>query len=201
MLSWFLRLASILILGLGLVACGIPGTYQGVHLYPAQDVPTITGLDHEAQPFNSDDLKGQVVIVFFGYVFCPDYCPLIMNEIAEAYDRHLVRQQDDIEVLFVTLDPDRDSPAQLGLYTTAFHPDFTGIYIADTDVLATLSTGYGVFTAVTGPAAADGAPYLVDHTTRTYVLNRTGQLELAFGADIKAQVLARDLRRLLKQRP
>ncbi len=183
----------------GLVACSGLGSYQGTHLDPAREVPPITGLDHESQPFDSDSLKGKVVVVFFGYVFCPDYCPLIMYEIAEAYDEHLARQRDEIEVLFVTIDPERDSPEQLALYTATFHADFTGVHVADTADLEILKTRYGIFAEINVPEGNTEGPYLVDHSTRTYVLNRAGRLELAYGPDIEAQALARDLRRLLQQ--
>ncbi len=194
-------LISSLILCAGLVSCRGWGTYQGMHLDPALEVPHITGLDHESQPFDSDSLRGKVVVVFFGYIFCPDYCPAIMQEITEAYNDHLARQQDEIEVLFVTIDPARDAPEQLALYTTTFHHDFTGIYIENTADLESLKTGYGIFAEVNVPEGNTGSQYLVDHSTRTYVLNREGKLELAYGSGMEAQVLARDLRRLLQQRP
>ncbi len=188
------------LISLWLVACGGLGSYQGTHLDPAQEMPPITGLDHKGQPFDSEgaDLNDKILVVFFGYVFCPDYCPLIMHEITEAYEDHLVRQQDAIEVLFVTIDPERDSPAQLAQYTASFHADFTGVYIADTAALEILKTRYGVFAETHVPEGNTASQYLVDHSTRTYVLNRKGKLELAYGPDIQARDLARDLKRLLR---
>lgn len=188
---------ALLWLMLGLGACANGGAYQGTYIDPPLEMPVIRGMDGRDRPFDSADLQGKVQVVFFGYTFCPDFCPTVMYEITEAYT-DLARQRDQIEVLFVSVDPQRDTSARLRTYVDLFHGDFRGIRIADPDSLDEVAAGYGLFLE-SHRQHDDDTEYLVDHTVRTYVLDRGGRMALTYGSDLSAQDLARDLRRLLRQ--
>ena len=154
------------------------------------------GTDLRAQPYNSDHLQDQVKVVFFGYTFCPDICPGIMNVIAEAYAK-LPRQQDQIEVIFLTIDPERDTPARMEAYLSNFHADFQGVRVEDAAMLEALNKGFGIFVESHRETNEDSS-YLVDHTTRTYILDKQGHMILTYGGNMEAAGLARDLQILLR---
>ncbi len=179
-----------------LAACIPTPSYQGLHLEPPLAVPAIVGTDLRARPYNSDHLQDQIKVVFFGYTFCPDICPGIMHVVAEAYAA-LPRQQDQIEVIFVTVDPERDTPARMEAYLSTFHADFQGVRVEDAAMLEALKTGFGIFVESHRETHEDSS-YLVDHTTRTYVLDPQGRMILTYGGDMEAASLARDLRKLLR---
>ena len=177
-------------------ACAGTPTYRGLHLDPPLEVPAIVGIDLLDRPFNSALLQDQVKVVFFGYTFCPDICPGIMNVIAEAY-AELPRQQDQIEIIFLTVDPVRDTPTRLAAYLSNFHADIQGVRVEDAAQLEALNKGFGIFVETHQESPTDES-YLVDHTTRTYVLDRQGRMILTYGGDIEAGDLARDLHKFLR---
>lgn len=179
-----------------LVACAQGPSYKGTFINPPMEVPAIVGTDLKTQPFDSDLLDQQIKVVFFGYTFCPDICPGIMNVIAEAYNE-LPRFQDQIEVIFVTVDPIRDTPTRLEAYLSNFHEDFQGVRTETAAGLDALNSGFGIFVESHRDSEEDSS-YLVDHTTRTYVLDREGHMALTYGGDMKATDLAHDLRTLLR---
>lgn len=182
-----------------LAACIAP-TYRGNLLDPPLEVPGITGTDHRDRIFDSNSLdpdNPQVLVVFFGYTFCPDYCPALLNEIQEAYTS-LPQYQDRISVLFVTVDPERDTPERLAAYMSAFHDDFRAIRIDSVSDFETIKLGYGIYIESHQEAEND-QHYLVDHTVRTFVLDSYGRLALTYLSDLEAGDLARDLRQLLRQ--
>ena len=179
-----------------LVACAQGPSYKGTFIDPPLEVPAIVGMDLKAQPYDSDRLDDQIKVVFFGYTFCPDICPGNMNVIADAY-QELPRLQDQIEVIFVTVDPDRDTPARLEAYLSNFHVDFQGVRMETAASLDALNSGFGIYLESHQESKEDSS-YLVDHTTRTYILDKEGHMTLTYGGDMKAADLARDLRLLLR---
>ncbi len=195
-IRYFALLVSSCAAVLTLAACTPTPSYQGLYLDPPLEVPAIVGTDLSAQPYDSALLENHVKVVFFGYTFCPDICPGIMHVIAEAYTA-LPRRQDQIEVVFVTVDPDRDTTIRLAAYLVNFHADFQGVRVEDDTVLEALTRGYGIFVESHRDSDEDRS-YLVDHTIRTYVLDKQGRMALTYGGDMEAADLTRDLQRLLR---
>ncbi len=132
--------------------------------------------------FRLDEQKGKVVAVFFGYTYCPDVCPASLGELKQALKR-LGDQAKDVEVLFITVDPQRDTPEKISQYAAAFDPRIRGL----TGSMAELEPvwqAYGVYREER-PTQKEGV-YLVDHSTRTYLIDRQGNLRvtLAFGTPV-----------------
>ena len=161
------------ILVLTVLLCGACGnrSWHGTVLERPLEVPVITGIDHRGEPFDSNTLAGRLQIVFFGYTFCPDYCPATMYEIADALAIQRAEIQAQIDVLFVSVDPERDNLERLSAYVDQFHPSIRGIRVQDQAVLDAVTSGYGVFVASGAQSNSDNV-YLVDHTIRVYLLNR-----------------------------
>jgi protein SCO1 len=130
------------------------------------------------------DFKGKIVLLYFGYTFCPDVCPTTLMNITDML-KHLGKKADDVRVLFVTVDPNRDTLAVLKQYTESFAPQVVGLR-GTPDQLATLAKRYRVAYSVT--PAHDGKPYEVTHGAAVYVFNRTGAVKLIFTSLSKPNV-------------
>lgn len=122
------------------------------------------------------DFKGKIVLLYFGYTFCPDVCPATLLNITDMLKK-LGKQADDVRVLFVTVDPVRDTLPVLKQYTEAFAPQVVGLR-GTPDQLATLAKRYRVSYSV--QPAEEGHHYTVAHSSAVYVFNRAGDVKLLF---------------------
>lgn len=149
-------------------------------------------LDHNGKQRTLSDFRGRVVTVFFGFTHCPDACPTTLAEMAQVV-KGLGRDGDRVQVLFVTVDPERDTPQVLKQYVPSFHPSFLGLY-GDAEATARTAKEYKVFYQKQ-PVKNGG--YSVDHSAGTYIYDPAGRLRLfaRYGQDAKA--LLHDIRLLL----
>lgn len=139
------------------------------------------------------DFRGKLVMTFFGYVQCPVVCPTALIRAVEVR-RALGKEGERIQVIFITLDPERDTPEIIKGYTEAFDPSFIGLYsdLAGTQKVAKEFRVYY-------EKVAAGSGYSIDHTAYTYVYDDLGRLRLRVGSDQPSEKTAGDLRRLLGQ--
>jgi protein SCO1/2 len=143
------------------------------------------------------DFKGKIVLLYFGYTFCPDVCPTTLLNLTTML-KSLGKDADAVRVLFVTVDPNRDTVSVLKDYTGAFAPQVVGLR-GTPDQLATLAKRYRVSYSVT--PAADGHAYEVTHSSAVYIFDRSGNVKLLFSglalakADTKPELA--DLRTLI----
>jgi protein SCO1/2 len=152
--------------------------------------------DHTGKVHTVADFRGKLVAIFFGYTHCPDVCPTTLSDFAMAI-RDMGAEGEKVQVLFVTVDPERDTPELLAKYVPSFNPTFLGLY-TDPASLAQLAKDFKVVyqkTSVKGPTS-----YLIDHSAGTYVFDAQGRIRLhiAYGTGPKA--IAQDLRTLLAQK-
>jgi protein SCO1/2 len=151
--------------------------------------------DHTGKERTLADFRGKVVAIFFGYTHCPDVCPTTLSDFAMAI-RELGADGEKVQVLFVTVDPERDTPELLGMYVPSFNPAFLGMY-TDPVSLAELAREFKVVyqkTSIKGPAE-----YLIDHSAGTYVFDAQGRLRLHIAYGTGPAAIAQDLRTLLAQ--
>lgn len=137
------------------------------------------------------DFKGRVVMLFFGFTQCPDVCPTALSRAAEVL-RLLGDDGSKVQVIFATVDPERDTPELLKAYTAAFHPSFLGLYGDLTQTAATAADFRVVYRKV-----PTGSSYTMDHTAISYVFDRQGRLRLALRHADTARQVADDLAILL----
>jgi protein SCO1/2 len=130
--------------------------------------------DHLGQPRTLADYRGKVVVVFFGFTQCPDVCPTTLAEMAQAL-RELGPRADRVQVLFITVDPERDTQALLAQYVPAFDPRFVGLR-GDADAIARTAREFKVFYQKV--AGSSPGSYSVDHTAGSYVFDPQGRLRL-----------------------
>lgn len=189
-----------LLIVLSLAACSKPYEFNGRKLENARPVVDAAGVDQFGEPFQLSDYEGKYVLVNFGYTSCPDICPLTLQQLAGIY-RQLTEQDPDlanqVEVIFVTVDPKRDVPERLEQYVGAFHDDFTGLYIEDEEALQTMKKSFAVFSQVAEGSDPEAENYFVDHTGGIFVLNPEGEWTIFFPPDIDAAEILADMNELM----
>ena len=149
--------------------------------------------DHTGAPRSLTDYRGKVVTLFFGYTQCPDVCPTNLLGMAEVM-RQLGPDAEKVQVLFITVDPERDTQALLAEYVPAFDKRFAGPY-GDVETTAAVARDFKVFYQKQGDTK--GMAYTIDHSTGTYVFDPQGRLRLYVKHGEKPEVIAGDLRKLL----
>ncbi len=151
--------------------------------------------DYNGTPRTLADFKGKAVVLFFGYTHCPDICPATMAEVADAMQK-LGNDARRVQVLFVTVDPERDTPEVLKQYLATFNPSFLGLH-GDAGITQKIA---GEFKIVYQKRAGDSADHhTVDHSAGVYIFDPKGQLRLyANGNSHGGDILARDITELLR---
>jgi protein SCO1/2 len=190
-----LRFSSIIIFSLALVAgCDSRPKFKSADITGAEYGKTLALTDHTGKPRRLEDFRGKAVVLFFGFTQCPDVCPTTMLEVASQLKK-LGADAERVQVLFVTLDPERDSPELLGKYVTAFDPRFLGLRgdLAATQRAAKEFKIYFEKRKV-------GDSYSIDHSGQSYVIDPAGRLRLLVRPDRLESDLADDLRTLLKEK-
>jgi protein SCO1/2 len=141
------------------------------------------------------DLRGRYLLVYFGYTFCPDVCPTTLNEVATALDK-LGAKADRLNVAFITVDPQRDTPKVIHDYVAAFSPRIIGL-TGTSDQIAKVAGEYRVYYAPhrIGEGAAD---YTVDHSSILYLMGPDGQFVEPIRTDETGEAMAADLAKQLK---
>jgi protein SCO1/2 len=149
--------------------------------------------DHTGKPRTLADYKGKVVVVFFGYTQCPDVCPTTMAEMASVMQK-LGPQADQVQVLFITLDPERDTRELLASYVPAFDKRFVGLYGTPEQTAKTAKEFKVFYSKVPGK---EPGSYTIDHTAGSYVFDKEGRLRLFIRHGGGADAIVHDVRQLL----
>ncbi|GAA0411705.1 SCO family protein [Massilia aurea] len=149
--------------------------------------------DHTGKVRTLEDFRGKIVVMFFGYTQCPDVCPTTMAEMATVL-KELGPSADEVQVLFVTVDPERDTQELLSHYVPAFDKRFIGLY-GDAAATAKVAKEFKVFYAKA--PGVDASSYTVDHTAGSFVFDKQGQLRLFVRHGQGPGLIAHDLRQLL----
>jgi protein SCO1/2 len=180
-----------------LAACDAGGPkFKSTDITGADYGRTLTLTDPSGRRRSLEEFRGKIVIVFFGYVHCPDVCPTTLGDLANVM-KQLGQDAHKVQVLFVTLDPERDTPSVLAGYTAAFDPGFLGLY-GDADATRRAAGEFKVFYEKR-PGSQPG-DYSIDHSAQSYVIDAHGRLRLFVRHGRIAADLADDIRTLLRER-
>lgn len=155
-----------------------PVTDQSVGRVDIGGAFTLT--DHLGRAVTQDDLNGKISLIYFGYSFCPDVCPTDLQLVAQTLDQLTDEERGDIQALFVTIDPERDTVAQLAGYVPLFHPQLRGL-TGTADQVAVATKAYRVYSKKISAEEAGTAEYLMDHSAFIYLMGRDGQFIRVFG--------------------
>jgi protein SCO1/2 len=171
-----------------------PHTFHGQVIQSPDVAPDFTLTSTNGQPVSLSDFRGRLVVLYFGYTFCPDVCPATLSEIKQALEI-LGSQADQVQVIMITVDPERDTPEKLGQYLAHFSPSFLGL-TGTPEEISTVATLYGIYYAK--EAGSEATDYLVNHTASQMVIDTSGHLKLIFAYGTPAEDIADDLRFLLR---
>jgi protein SCO1/2 len=179
-----------------IVACGPEEpTYRGTQLDPARPVEDFVLTDQRGEPFHLGDQRGKVVVLFFGYTFCPDVCPTTLGTWKRVHES-LGEDAQDVRFVFVTVDPERDSPEQLKRHIETFNPDFVGLTGALEELTPVYQT-FGVFYEK-DTQIESAAGYLVNHTASIFVVDPAGKWRLKYSFGTEVEDIVHDIRQLLR---
>jgi protein SCO1/2 len=198
-LALFWSVILLIGLALGLVSCqffGRPYRYKGAVLDPPLSLPDFELKGTDGQPFRLSDVTGDIALIYFGYTYCPDVCPLTMAEVRTAL-AGLKSGKEHVHVIFISVDPERDTPAVLSRYLASFGPEFMGLTDDFTKVQEVMKP-YGAF-AEKEAAPDSAAGYLVSHTARLYLVDSKRELLLTYAFGFEPEDLQSDLEYLLQQ--
>ncbi|GIK27135.1 MAG: SCO family protein [Chloroflexi bacterium] len=147
------------------------------------------------EPFRLAEHRGEVVLIYFGYRTCPDFCPTTFTELRQIY-HELEEPADRVKVLFVTIDPERDTLDQMAPYVQGFHKDFIGLR-AEGDALRAVMDQFGVV-AEKRQMGDSALSYLIDHTASIFLINPEGQLMVQYLYGTDYRLIRDDLRTILQ---
>jgi protein SCO1/2 len=170
--------------------------YKGTVVDPPLPLPDFELTAANGQPFHLSNVEGDIALIYFGYTYCPDVCPLTMSEVKKAL-AGLETGQERVHVIFISVDPERDTPEVLAKYMAAFGPEFMGL-TDDFAKVQEVMKPYGAFAEKQEvPDSALG--YLVNHTARLYLVGPKRNLLLHYPFGFGAEDLQSDLIHLLQQ--
>ena len=189
-----LVLAGVVVFGAGCRSFSSDYSYNGTQLDPPWPLPDFELTDAHGHPFRLSDLDGNLALIYFGYTNCPDVCPLTLLGIKEALTGFEV--EEPVQVIFVSLDSERDTPDAIVRYLNAFDPNFIGL-TGDSQTIQEVIKPYRVL-AEKEETDHSAAGYLVNHTARLYLINPQRELFLTYAFGFDPEELRSDLNYLLK---
>ena len=190
------RFWSIITCSLALLAAGCDGgpKFKSTDITGADYGKSLDLTDHNGKPRHLEDFRGKAVVVFFGFTHCPDVCPTTLAEMSQVV-KSLGPDGDRVQVLLVTVDPERDTREALAKYVTAFDPRFLGMY-GDLEATRRVAKDFKVYFE----KRKTGDSYSVDHSAQSYVIDPQGRLRLFVRHDRISSDLPDDLKTLLREK-
>jgi protein SCO1/2 len=186
----------LLVLALAATACGQAYQWKGTP-YPEGKVAADFDLVAEdGTPYRLSDHEGRVRLLFFGYTSCPDVCPTTLAEARQILTEMKPAEADQVEFLFITVDPERDTAEKLATYTDIFHPGITGL-TGDPQALAQVMDEYGVI-AEKEQLTSSAIGYIINHTARVFLVDPDGNLRLSYRFGTPPADILSDVQQLLR---
>ena len=192
---------SLLVVGIvavGVVLFGRPENFRGttyVEPYPPASEFVLTRDD--GTNFQLSEQRGDIILLFFGYTSCPDVCPTTLAELNQALGKLNDEDAKRVQVVFITVDPERDTPERTQTYVNHFNASFIGLSGAEEE-LSNVWDDYGVFREIVDGESAAG--YIVNHTARVTLIDGNGNLRVSFGFDMPVDDIVHDLKLILKEK-
>jgi protein SCO1/2 len=189
----FVTIAAV---ALGVYLLTPPASLRGtVFTEPYPPAPEIELTRGDGSSFQLSELRGNIVLLFFGYTSCPDICPTTMAELKSALEQIGEDKAQQVRVVFVTVDPQRDTPQRVQEYVDHFNSEFIGLSGSESE-LAKVWQDYGVFREIVEGTSAAG--YLVNHTARVTLIDAAGNMRVSYSFETPVDDVVHDLKLLLK---
>ncbi len=192
---WLLGAAGLFAAAALLPACSDKPAFRGIDLTGADYAQALTLPDQDGQPRSLSGFQGQVIVLFFGYTQCPDVCPTSLSELAQA--RQLLGADGErLQGLFVSVDPERDTPEIMKAYMASFDPSFLALLPTPQQLPALAKSFKVYYKKVEGRTPTS---YTMDHSAGSYVYDTSGRLRVYHRYGSGAEALAADVRTLLAE--
>ena len=186
-----MRSKAVALLVMVMLACAKPAQHEKL-----MDVGAFELVDHDGRPFRSSSLKGRPALLFFGYTHCPDVCPLTMNNLAVAKKQLPQEQQDELRIVFVTTDPERDTSAALGKWLKGIDSQVVGL-TGDFDTIQAGARTLGI--SIDPPRKDDNGKTVSDHGTQVVAFSpKTDGGYVLYGEDATVEDYTKDLPKIIK---
>lgn len=170
-------------------------TYQGSLIDPPMPAADFELTDQNGTTFRLSEQQGKVVLIFFGYTHCPDVCPVTLAEFSQIKKR-LGDLAGNVEFVFITVDPERDTQEQIKKYVANFDPQFIGLTGSQAQ-MEPIWKDYFIYQQKQESGSAAG--YLVDHTARVYAIDAQGNLRLTYPFGMETTKLVQDVEHLVRE--
>jgi protein SCO1/2 len=171
-----------------------PPNFNGIVMQSPQPLSDFTLTDHNGQAASLSDFRGQVVLIYFGYTYCPDVCPATLSALETAVDSLGDKDREKVQVVMVSVDPERDTPEVLADYMAHFDPSFLGLTGTNEELVAA-AVPLGIFFQKREGSVESG--YLVDHTATVAAVDGDGYLRLIYPFNTPGEDIGDDLRHLI----
>jgi len=196
--SWAIGFGTLLMLSL-LVWIGLPHwrphVLHGFAMQPPKPAADFTLTAHTGERVSLHDFRGKLLLLYFGYTFCPGICPTTLANVAQVLQR-LDARANQVQLLMISVDPERDTADKLAAYVTHFHPSFIGLTGSVTDVAA-VAPLFGIY--YEKQESTDATSYWVDHSATLMVIDQQGIMRFIIPFGTAAQDMATDLASLLRE--
>jgi len=178
-----------------LIACAnVPHVFNGSPYQNPNPAPPIPLVDTSGIPFQLEDYHGKIILLYFGYTFCPDVCPSTLASVRQILGE-LGDSSQEVVFAMITVDPDRDSPEVLEGYLSRFHPGYIGLW-GDGEELENVKQAYGVFSEI--DLESDPLNYLVSHTARIFLIDKEGILRTGYSFGASNEEILSDVEYLIR---
>jgi protein SCO1 len=186
----------IVVVGAAVLMFKTPPSFRGTtYDQPYPDAPEFQLTRSDGSSFQLREMRGNVVLLFFGYTSCPDVCPLTMADLKLAVAGLKEKDASRVKVVFVTVDPKRDTPERAQAYVNHFNPAFIGLSGTDAE-LTKVWQDYGVYRLEDSGTSAAGST--VDHTARVTMIDQNGKMRVSFSYDAQVADIEHDVELLLQ---
>ncbi len=196
---WMLGVVIVAIAGAAFGISSLMSTeaheWNGAAYDPPREGVEFTLTDTDGESMSSSELEGKIVMLYFGYTYCPDFCPATLTDF-QRVKADLGDDAENVAFAMVSVDPERDTPERMEEYLAFFDPEFIGLTGTE-DELTPVKQEFGITTLERDATPEIDNFYYVDHSTKTYVLNTDGELALEYPFGVTAEEMIEDVRHLL----
>jgi protein SCO1/2 len=193
------KIAAVLALfAVGLAGCG-PYQFKGAVLEPPSEISDFTLPTVDGGTFRLSDYSDRIVLVYFGYTYCPDVCPTTLSQLKLVMEQ-LGDRADQVQVVMISVDPERDMPDQFDRYLANFNESFIGLRTTDTGLLDPILEDFGAFYILEPTDSASETGYLVSHTASLFLVDGSAGLREVFPYGTPAEDIASDIRHILREK-
>lgn len=195
-LRWAVGIMAVLVIIAFIGWWNLPPQLHGIQLQSPRVADDFTLIASNGEKLSLSDLRGKYVVLFFGYTYCPDVCPTTMNEMQQMVKALGPQRTENLQVVMVSVDPERDTPKQLATYVNYFDPNFIGLTGTVEDVQPVASQ-FGIY--FEKQAGSENTSYLVDHTSAVTVIDPEGYVRMIFTYGVPGADMASDIAYLMRR--